>query len=70
MLRTVKALNVAIAYLDLEILGHAGLAVHVLALFKAEAAGALLLHEADPATENLGVERLLAPRLVKVQELR
>lgn len=70
VLRTVKALNVAITYLDLEILGHAGLAVHVLALFKAEAAGALLLHEADPAAENLGVERLLAPRLVKVQELR
>lgn len=70
VLWTVKALNVAVAYLDLEVLGHAGLAVHVLALFKAEAAGALLLHEADPAAEDLAVERLLPPRRVKVQELR
>lgn len=70
VLRTVKALNVAITYLDLEILGQAGLTVHMLALFKAEAAIALLLHEADPTTEDLAVKHLLPLRLVKVQELR
>lgn len=70
MLRTVKALNVAIAYLDLEILGHAGLTVYMLALFKAKAARAQLLYEADPTTENLAVKCLLPLCLIEVQELR
>lgn len=69
-LRTAKALNVAVTYLDLKILGHAGLAVHVLALFKAKAAGAQLLHEADSTSKNLTVKRFLPLCLIKVQELR
>lgn len=69
-LRAVKALNVAVPYLDLKILSHAGFAVNVLTLLKAEAAGAQLLHEADPTAEHLGIKRPLTLRLVKVQELR
>lgn len=69
-LRAIKALNVAISYLDLEVFSHAGLAVDMLALLKAEAAGAQLFYEADPAAEHFAVENPLPLRLVEVQELR
>lgn len=69
-LGAIKALNVAVPYLDLEVFSHAGLAVDMLALLKAEAAGTQLLCEADPAAEQFPVKNLLPLRLVKVQELR
>lgn len=69
-LRAIKALNVAVPYLDLEVFSHAGLAVNVLAILKAEAAGAQLLHKADTTTEHFVVKHLLPLCLVKVQELR
>lgn len=69
-LRAIKALNVAVPYLDLEVFSHAGLAVDMLAIFKAEAVGAQLLHKADTTAEHLAVKHLLPLCLVKVQELR
>lgn len=69
-LGAIKALNVAVADLDLEVFRHAGVAVNVLALLEAQAAGAQLLREADGAAEHGAVENPLALRLVKVQQLR
>lgn len=65
-LRAIKALNVAVPYLDLEVFSHAGLAVDMLALLKAEAVGAQLLYEADPTAEHLAIKHPLPLRLVKV----
>lgn len=62
----IKALNVAVPYLDLEILRHAGLAVDVLAILKADAVGAQLLYKADPTAEHLAVKHPLPLCLIKV----
>ena len=68
-LRAVKAADVAITDLDLEVLAHAVPAVHVLALLEAEAGGAQLLQEADAAAEHPPVKHLLPLGLIEVQQL-
>lgn len=69
-LRAIKALNVPVLYLDLEIFRHAGLAVDMLTILEEEAVRAQLLYKADAAAEHLAIKHPLPLRLVKVQELR